>query len=1009
MDKKLVNLAAHRGREARAERAGFWLCLLACAVVGHGTPRARGEEPPEEGIVLTDVTEAMGLNFVHDAGIENGFFMPEIMGSGVALFDCDGDLDLDLYLVNGGPRSGKPRSVENVNRLFRQDNGRFVDVTATSGLGDQGYGMGVAIGDIDNDGDEDVYVTNYGMDALYRNDGACRFTNVSEAAGIDNSAWATSAAFFDFDNDGLLDLYVVNFLAYDADLDCRGGTGERIYCGPSAFAGVPDRLYRNLGGCRFADVSAQAGIDKTSGKGLGVVAIDLTADGRTDVFVANDGEPNTLWVNQGDGRFVDEALIRGVALNEFGDTEASMGVAVGDVNGDNHLDLFVTHLSDETNTLYLSLGEFMEDSTTRAGLGMPSRTYTSFGALLVDLDHDSDLDIVLVNGEVGSGKLGGGRRSFRERYGQRNQVFENLGETSFREVLGDSTLATEVSRGLAAGDIDGDGDLDLVVTNVEGQARIFRNDSGAQHGVIRVRPVDPQLKRTVLGAMVEISLAGRRMSAPVIAARSYLSSSEAVASFGIGEHPRAEKLVVRWPGGVRESFGPVLAGHAVTALRGTGRTKVRQLVARTSHGVPPSAAAKAVIANQLPFSGTVHDALHDPLEGAEPQVVALFRAARSMIQADPEAVRHWGRLGMLYHAHNRAEHALACYARAVELDANDWRWPYLGGVILDRTRPALAVGSLEEALKLEPALAPALIRRGRALRALGRNKAAAESYRRALKLESQQAAAHLGLGQLALLAGNHTAGLDHLRRAVALAPYSALARVELSGLLGRIGDDVGARREATIAKQLDANFDILTDPLMVSVQGMSFSVGAVLNRAAKLRLRGKSKAALEELNRLIASAAPSAVVFNNRAILHLEHGALEAGLADIEEAIKLDPTNADLFVTRAAVKLRTGEAEGAAADLDAALSHDATHAHARIMRSQIHHRAGRRHDALADLDEVLRFDPRSVPALVRRARLFFDLNQLDKATADLKLAFELSPNDPEVRTLAVRYRNLLGS
>ena len=312
------------------------------------------------------------------------------MGSGLAVFDYDGDGDLDVYFVNADAHP----SVDSGNRLFRRDaDGVFRDATMEAGLGDTGYGMGTALGDIDNDGDLDLLVTNDGPNRLYRNNADGTFSDITESAGIEGSRWSTSAAFCDIDDDGLLDLYIANYVTNEPPYACASGTGEPDYCGPNAYRGVPDRLYRN-DGTRFVDISAASGIARTARNGLGVVCFDFDGDARDDFLVANDGERNQLWINEGDGKFVDRGVRFGIATNIEGDTEASMGVALGDVDGDLRLDALMTHLGGETNTLYLAdpMGMLL-DSSALAGVGFPSVADTGFGVALADLDQDADLDL----------------------------------------------------------------------------------------------------------------------------------------------------------------------------------------------------------------------------------------------------------------------------------------------------------------------------------------------------------------------------------------------------------------------------------------------------------------------------------------------------------------------------------------------------------------------------------------------------------------------------------------
>ena len=322
------------------------------------------------------------------------------------------------------------------NLLFQQQpDGTFLDVTSTADLDDSGYGQGAAVGDTDNDGDLDVYVTNFGRDAFYLNNGDGTFVNATVSAGFSGDHWSSSGAFLDYDRDGDLDLYIVHYLLFDSGIECRSRTDRPVYCGPQSFDGVRDALYRNNGDGSFSDVTAEAGI-ALPGNGLGVVCADLTGDGWVDIYVANDQEANHLWVNGGDGTFTDEAVIRGVAFNAYGEAEASMGVTAGDVNGDGRLDLFMTHLRDESNTLYIATeyGIFIDASET-SGLAAIDRGYTGFGCGFFDYDNDGDLDLALVNGSVrrGSKFPGGNVGDFWSLYAEPNLLFQNDGSGNFTE------------------------------------------------------------------------------------------------------------------------------------------------------------------------------------------------------------------------------------------------------------------------------------------------------------------------------------------------------------------------------------------------------------------------------------------------------------------------------------------------------------------------------------------------------------------------------------------------
>ena len=532
------------------------------------------DDPPGP---FVDAGPELGLLFDHTSGVEGEFLMPETMGSGLALFDYDDDGDLDVYLVNADAET----AVATGNRLFRRDpDGAFRDATTEARLGDPGYGMGTALGDIDNDGDLDLLVTNYGPNRLYRNNADGTFSDITESAGIEGSRWSTSAAFCDIDEDGFLDLYIANYVTNEPPYACASGSGEPDYCGPNTYRGVSDRLYRNAGGS-FVDISDLSGIAQTARNGLGVVCFDFDGDAKDDFLIANDGERNQLWINQGEGRFTDRGVWFGIATNIEGDTEASMGIALGDVDGDLRLDALMTHLDGETNTLYLadSFGMLL-DSSALAGIGLPSVPYTGFGIALADFDLDADLDLAVANGKVRRGPVTPDPRAeessidaFRRLYAEPNQIMVNNGKGWFDD---DCDRAPgfcdvhEVSRGLLAGDIDADGDLDILVTNANGRARMYRNDTPGTGNWLKLIVVDPNLNRDAIGATVSVRVGDTWQVRPVMHTTSYLSSADATVHFGLGPAPTVDGIAVTWPDGSREHFPGGSANRVMTIRKGTG-------------------------------------------------------------------------------------------------------------------------------------------------------------------------------------------------------------------------------------------------------------------------------------------------------------------------------------------------------------------------------------------------------------------------------------------------------
>lgn len=525
------------------------------------------DQPPR--FIFNEVAEDVGLTFRHYNGMTGKFFLPEIMGAGAALFDYDNDGDLDVYLVQGSvlEAADKPGStmfpwrdaVSPRGRLFRNDLNstqklQFTDVTEKSRIVATGYGMGVAAGDINNDGRIDLYLTNLGSNQMYLNKGDGTFVDVTKNTNTDDSRWSTSAAFVDYDRDGWLDLMVVNYADFSPANNpaCYANTSARDYCTPRAFRAPGNRLFHNRGDGTFADVTTSAGVDKEFGHGLGVVTADFDDDGWIDIFVANDGDPNQLWINQKKGTFKNEALLAGAAVNRDGKTEAGMGVDAGDFDGNGTDDIFITHLMEETNILLTNLDKAVfEDRTREAGLGMPGRRFTGFGTLFVDYDNDGWLDLLIVNGSV---QLLPELMRKGDPYPLRQpkQLFHNRRDGSFIEVVdeaGPSFQLLEVSRGAAFGDVDNDGDTDVLVTNNNGPVRLLLNEEGSRNHWLGLRLVG-KTGRDMLGALVEVVVTKNKiLRRRVRTDGSYLSANDPRVLVGLGSVTRVESVRVRWPDG----------------------------------------------------------------------------------------------------------------------------------------------------------------------------------------------------------------------------------------------------------------------------------------------------------------------------------------------------------------------------------------------------------------------------------------------------------------------------
>ena len=529
-----------------------------------------------------------GLDFVHINGMLDERYFVEMMGAGGALIDYDGDGDLDAYLVQGHSlemKSGSTSDPHLTDQLYRNDSEvdsdgnrtlRFTKVTGKSGIDARGYGMGVACGDYNNDGWTDLYVVNWGSNQLWRNNGDGTFTDVTSVSGTDDARWSTGAAFVDFDLDGWLDLVVVNYVSYKPQLDqpCYTQAGRRDYCSPAAYRPEQDRLLRNRGDGTFEDVSLPMGLTVARGPGLAVVTGDFDLDGWPDLYVANDQEENHLWINRGGTRFENLALMAGAAINAAGMAEASMGVNAEDFDGDGDEDLFITHLNGETNTLYVNAGgALFEDRSRRSGLGLPSRPFTGFGVAPLDYDNDGWLDLFVANGEV-KNIPEQAERGETLPLRQRNQLFRNLGQGRFEEVsrTEDPVLdLAEVSRAVVYGDVDNDGDTDILLTNNNGRARLLLNEVGQEQLWLGLRLVGTAGRRDMLGARVALIRSGApRAWRRVRTDGSYASAHDPRVLFGLGENADYEIVRVFWPGGLVEEWEGLDVNRYHTLVEGEG-------------------------------------------------------------------------------------------------------------------------------------------------------------------------------------------------------------------------------------------------------------------------------------------------------------------------------------------------------------------------------------------------------------------------------------------------------
>ena len=550
----------------RSSIIGISILLLIVIVAGDAlTLHANADTD----IQFVDVTQEAGIHWKHVDGRSGQKYFMETLGSGAAFFDYDADGDSDLYFVNGAPLPGYITE-ETPTNCFYQNNGdgSFTDITQKAQVGDTGYGHGCAVGDYNNDGRLDLYVTNYGTNRLYHNNGDGTFTDVAEAAGVTEPRWSTSCAFADYDSDGNLDLYVVNYIVFDITENPWCGLKEkgiRAYCEPDNFPAQSDTLYRNNGDGTFTDVTKSAGIYNTTGKGLGVVWGDYNNDGAPDIYIANDSTENLFYRNNGDGTFEEIGFMVGVALSEDGAAENGMGTTFGDWNNDGWFDLTVTNYAQQTNTLYHNDTDgFFTDTTATTKTAQITYPYLGWATAFIDYDNDGYQDLFVANGHLHENLAELGQEGT---YGQRNLLFRNNRDATFTEcseTLGAGMQLEDVSRGATFADYDLDGDIDIVVTNSNATPRLLRNDGGNRKNWLQIQLIATNSSTDAIGTRIEVTTGELTQTREVRSGDGYLSQRDLTLHFGIGDYEHVDSIAVRWQNGVRQTIEGVAANQVLS-------------------------------------------------------------------------------------------------------------------------------------------------------------------------------------------------------------------------------------------------------------------------------------------------------------------------------------------------------------------------------------------------------------------------------------------------------------
>lgn len=1015
---------------------------------------ASTESSPEPGlspITFRDWATHCGLDEVQDSGAIGEHSYPEIMFGGVCLADLDGDGDLDALIPQGGPLpgSGKP---PRPNSLYLNDgSGKFQLATDDSIAATASYCMGVFAGDIDSDGDLDLLLTNAGQLTLMKNRGNAKFEDATAEAGIpqENGLWL-NAVVMDLDGDAISDIYVANYMdwQYDQDIPCKAPSGEPDYCNPTNYAGARDLLLKGLGNGRFRDISREAGIAARATRSMGVAVFDLENDGDLDIYVANDGEANLLWVNQGDGTYQDEAMIRGAAVNSAGKAEASMGVACADFDADGDEDLILTHLEQETHTVYRNDDGFFSDVTVATGVSRWSRPDTGFGIGLVDLNNDGALDLFVANGAVG--------RPTRPRdtdnvYAQPDRIAAGVGG-KFSEAGGvaDDELPGQavVSRGAAFGDFDGDGRVDVLVGVKDGKLRVLRNESPGDYAWIALRPLAREGAAVEIGSRVAVLGIDELDERTVRPHGSYLGSSEPAVRFGLGKHDSPVDVVVTWMDGERERFSQLKLRQIHSLVRGAGSNVAAIPLAAngpvSSDSTPMTAAddqarqtdrfgasdqespASQTADSQVP-SGALGEI--PPLqivdEGGRkkrpevdiaalaawcrqaglpppPEIEALDAVTWQLVHAAMEkagrrpTVENLGSLAMYYDGHQVRTSALELYQRLIKLEPEEslW-WHLLGRASSKEGLNQQALSGFRRAAELLPDEPVVQARLAEANLEVGETDAAIAAWQKYLQIRNNDPLGWTGLANAQEAAGELEAALASVRKAIRYRPKARPSLIAAARLAARTGDVAAAKTYEQAASQLNKTNDlVLADRLENRMLEHSKCAAYLRVLANHLKQNGKFQPALEAA-RLLAERRPDdAKNWQMLVWLSTVLRQSESAVEYAEVAVELDPSFAPGWETLANAQIQRSNFEQAVQFADRSLQADPKFLKAHTARGLALGKLGRSEEALSSLDIALKANPRAIALWQMKVACYANSGQTDLAIKTLNQLLAISPRNP---------------